>query len=78
MCHPYRLGQLSCILGTSARSPGPTIRDSLFHHPWRTGIGAPPGFAPSPVVFGDGLAEVVNQNVVLWVGKNAVPKLGLL
>jgi hypothetical protein len=29
-------------------------------------------------VFGDGLAEVVNQNVVLWVGKNAVPKLVLL
>jgi hypothetical protein len=49
----------------------PTLCQSVLLSP-------PPGFAPGPVLFGDGLAEAVNQNAVLWVGKNAVPKLVLL
>jgi hypothetical protein len=76
--HPSRLGQLRCILGTSALSPG--LRSAIAYSTilGARGIGAPPGFAPGPVLFGDGLAEAVKQNAVLWVGKNAVPKLVLL
>jgi hypothetical protein len=67
--HPWYVGA----------EPRPTIRDSLFHHPWRTGDwGYRQALPAGPVLFGDGLAEAVNQNAVLWVGKNAVPKLVLL
>lgn len=78
MCHPSRPGQLKCILGTSSRSPG--LRSAIAYSTMlgARGLGHRQALPPGPVLFGDGSAEAVNQNAVLWVGKDAVPKLVIL